>query len=73
MTNFSFASYARGLQRVGLAREIEARNRRLQSMLEAHYSTLGHDHGLAAREDASDPHSVLIVSNAPLAMTLGGR
>jgi hypothetical protein len=73
MTNFSFASYARGLQRAGLAREIEASNRRLLSLVQSYYGDIGPDHALAARADSSDPHSALIVSNVPLAMTLMGR
>jgi hypothetical protein len=72
MVDFSFARYNSTMRRVGLAREIEAHSRRLNSLSADHRRVLGDDHGLSSREDRSDPRSTLIVANAPLSMTLLG-
>jgi hypothetical protein len=73
MKSSVFVNYTSTMRRVGLAREIEQVGKRLNSMSAEHRRVIGHDHGLVSRADRSDPRSTLIVSNAPLAMTLSGR
>lgn len=73
MSRSIFSNYATTMRRVGLAREIEEHSKRLNLMSAAHRRIVGDDHGLVSRADRSDPRSTLIVSNAPLAMTLSGR
>lgn len=72
MADFSFARYNSTMRRVGLAREIEAHSRRMNTLSAEHRRVLGDDHGLSSREDRLNPQSTLIVSNAPLSMTLLG-